>query len=259
MKRAIVSFEPELVYDPRRFDPARNLVVAWYDPASGKHHHFCEHFASAPRSARKLTAQTNAAGEFQKSEIWSLEADISYDHRQIDIDTARLDVLEFDQESGSMLATPVNVQIIVRSQRVLPRTVAPRGKPGPPTMDQILEDLLAALEAVQEESPELTDTEAREAMAAAVWHLFIAPQAGYKMPKTFFLDSARADGAVRRALQDYVRKAAKVAEESGLPSWRERLAALQNPQVASPGGYVYDDFFGWTDPGQYEANDVSQR
>ncbi len=259
MKHAIASFKLDLVFDSRRLDPELNLVVAWYDPASGMHQYYCDYFISDPRSAKKLAKYANAPGAFDRSELWSVEADISYDPEHIDIRTVRLDVLEFDQKSGSMLETPVNVQISVRSQSIIPKVAKKPGKTGRLTMDQILRDLLEALEAVQEKHPEITDTEVREAMSDAVWHLFIVPKVGFKMPKSFFLDSAKANRAVHKALKDYIGKAKKVSQESGVLSFRDRLAAFQNSHVGSPGGYSYDDFFGWTDPDQYEASGAPKR
>ena len=84
-------------------------------------------------------------------------------------------------------------------------------------MDEILLELLISLEAIGEEHPELYDTACREDMADPIFDGFISADPN-SSPYTF----------------------------------GKRLTAFQNPEVATPNGLPYDDFFGYTDPADYD-------
>jgi hypothetical protein len=116
-------------------------------------------------------------------------------------------------------------------------------------MDEILRELLDALERIGKEHGEIYDTEVRERMFDAVYTGFIEPHADYAAPARYGLYDASANEAVREALASYVARAAAKAEELGLETPRERLAAFQNPDVQTSDEQQYtDDFFGWMNP-----------
>jgi hypothetical protein len=250
MKRKIAQFDLELEFDPERFDPKDQLQVAWYDPKMGTHHDFCEHFTSEPRSATKLSSDSISNATFPTRELWTIEASIEYDPEHLDIETAQLDVLEFDQISGSMLETPKNVRITVRSKTVRDRPNKRKATTVKRTPEDALKSLLDSLGDIYERSPELLDTDVREALAEAIWKLFLMPQPDYTLPNTFYLDSAEANTGIRSALAEYTQAAGGFA----LDAFHERLAAFQNLDVVAENGFTYDEFFGWTNPDEYDAD-----
>lgn len=119
LKRAVATFDIEVEFDSAAFDSEDNLQVAWYDPSTGTFTDYCDQFTSEPRSAEKRTSEAISVGTFNQREQWSIEASIEYDPDIIDLDTARLDVLEFDQDAGEILPTPRNATIRIDSKVVL--------------------------------------------------------------------------------------------------------------------------------------------
>ena len=122
-------------------------------------------------------------------------------------------------------------------------------------MDEILLELLNALEAIGEKHPELYDTDCREDLAEPLFAGFIsaAPDSsGYKVPTNVGLFSDEGNQAAQAAIQAYIDKAVLLAAEFNLDTFHKRLAAFQNVDIATPHGRPYDDFFGWTDPADYD-------
>lgn len=107
-----------------------------------------------------------------------------------------------------------------------------------------LKGLLDALDVVAVNHEEVTDTEVRGHIRAAVHNGFIAPKAGFKLPRKFGMFSAAGDRAVRSVLQSFLDSpdVKRAAEE--LPTPQERLDAFQDITVQSANGNTYDEYFG---------------
>lgn len=114
-------------------------------------------------------------------------------------------------------------------------------------MEQLLLQLLKALEAIGEENEEIGDTECRDAMRAAVYHSFLLPKPGYRLPATFGLYSKKSNQLVREALAVYIKAAKAEAKKLDL-SFRGRLVAFQNAAIHTEDGTTSDEFFGYTPP-----------
>jgi hypothetical protein len=121
-------------------------------------------------------------------------------------------------------------------------------------MEDLLRNLLVALEEIGEEHEELYDSEVRERMSNAIMDGFVRLKPDSSLPKSFGMHSTNADNAVRTALAAYIQAAKAKAAELRLTAFRNRLDAFQNEDVASEEGNYFDDFFGWSNPDSFDAD-----
>jgi hypothetical protein len=117
----------------------------------------------------------------------------------------------------------------------------------------ILRRLLDRLDAIAEQHEEVGDTDVREAMSDAVFDGFLRRVAGFELPERFAMFSKEGDRLVRQALAEFLPAANRHAGEAGLASFHERLTAFQDSAVQSAAGSYYDDYFGWANPKDYDA------
>jgi hypothetical protein len=121
-------------------------------------------------------------------------------------------------------------------------------------MEELLRRLLNRLERVGNDHEELHDTECREQMSDAIMNGFVRASGADGLRNEFGLFSAEGNLAVREALLEYVERACAKAFALGLSGFHDRLAAFQNPNVASDGeGILSDDFFGYATPESFDA------
>lgn len=122
------------------------------------------------------------------------------------------------------------------------------------TMDTLLLELLRRLERLGEDHGELYDSETREQIGGIVMDGFVCRTPGFKMPERLGMLSEDADLELRRALDEYIQGADKLADEIGLSSFHARLAAFQNRTVrTNPAIDVgYEELFGHTPPEWYD-------
>jgi hypothetical protein len=107
-----------------------------------------------------------------------------------------------------------------------------------------LKSLLNQLDSIAEEHGEVTDTDVREQMYAAVHHGFIMQTPGYRVPKSYGLFEPEGDAAIQSALSNFIEAASFAAEREGLKTPQLRFDAFQDGSVLSDGGYPYDEYFG---------------
>jgi hypothetical protein len=119
-----------------------------------------------------------------------------------------------------------------------------QGRNKAPKLGQILRSLLEDLDRVSNVSEEISDTDVRERMWEAVEKAFINPRRGYVLPKEFGMFTQRGNARVREALRLFIQRASLWAGRNRVSSPKARLAAFQDPEVASRKGSHYDDFFG---------------
>jgi hypothetical protein len=116
-------------------------------------------------------------------------------------------------------------------------------------MDELLRELLNALDIIGQEHEEIYDSECREQMGNPIFNLFIKPNENYECPDYFALYSQKANQQVEIALTNYIHNASQLAYELGLNTFHQRLAAFQDNDVRSDLEKNYfDDFFGWSNP-----------
>jgi hypothetical protein len=122
-------------------------------------------------------------------------------------------------------------------------------------MDELLRNLLDALDLVGDAHEEIYDTECRVRMGDPIFFLFIKPKAEYVMSDNFGLNSDDANRQVKAAISHYIRVASERAQSEGLSTFHERLAAFQNGSVRSTKARNYfDDFFGWSNPANFDQD-----
>lgn len=121
-------------------------------------------------------------------------------------------------------------------------------------MESLLLELLRRLEHLGEEHGELYDSEAREQIGGIIMDGFVRREAAFRMPERLGMLTESADLALRSALADYIDGANTLAEQLGLTSFHERLAAFQNCAVrTNPAIAVdYEEWFGHTPPDWYD-------
>lgn len=122
-------------------------------------------------------------------------------------------------------------------------------------MDELLRQLLDALDEVAEEHEEIYDTECRERMGDPVFHLFLKPGSAVdRFPSDFGLFDEEANQRAHAALMRYVRDATALASRLGISTFHARLAAFQNGDVRSGAGNYFDDYFGWMNPASFDEH-----
>jgi hypothetical protein len=128
-------------------------------------------------------------------------------------------------------------------------------------MDQLLRELLEALEKIGAEHEELYDSEVRVQMSAAILNGFISPKTEYVLPASFGMYSEAANSDVRIALAVYIDAARSMAHDLRPSDFHGRLSAFQKEEVATRSGNYYDDFFGYWNPANFDAggNALSKR
>lgn len=105
-----------------------------------------------------------------------------------------------------------------------------------------LRDLLRTLATVCERDG-VQDTVSREALTEALFEGFVYQEAGYTLPRNFYMLTSAGNKGVRAALGRYIARASKTAREVGLTTPAQRLAAFKDPSVR-PDGRDFEDFFG---------------
>jgi hypothetical protein len=112
-----------------------------------------------------------------------------------------------------------------------------------------LRKLLDDLERIGDDHEELFDSEVRDAMGLAIFTAVIRPEPGAEFPTDYGMESAKANASVARAIAAYCDSVRH--EFQGL-SFKERLAAFQDPEVVTEEGNEFDDFFGWANPDDFD-------
>jgi hypothetical protein len=118
-------------------------------------------------------------------------------------------------------------------------------------MEQLLLELLTRLEAVGEYDESLFDTVVREKMGDPIFYGFIKPEPGYVLPDDYGMPEEE-NLRIKAALGSYIEGARSLAQDLGLRTFHERLAAFQNLAVRTERKNNYDDFFGWMNPDLFD-------
>jgi hypothetical protein len=122
-------------------------------------------------------------------------------------------------------------------------------------MDELLRNLLDALDVVGVAHGEIYDTVCREKMSDPIFFLFIKPQADYVISDDFGLNTDDANRQVKAAITRYIQDASEHAHKVGFNEFHQRLAAFQNGDVESTIARNYfDDYFGWMNPSDFDPD-----
>lgn len=114
------------------------------------------------------------------------------------------------------------------------------------TFDERYTEFLNALEDIEAEHDELTDTDVRERMHEAInWYFVWGHPMDGDFPQRYAMFSQEGDAWVAKAVRAFVEDACKIAAD--LKPGAERHAALENPNIESKAGNSYDWFLGSSD------------
>ncbi len=120
------------------------------------------------------------------------------------------------------------------------------------TMPELLLELLQELELIGIDNEEIYDTVCREKMGDPIWGLFICPVTEYKWADDFGLYSDIENQRVKQVLQTYIDNANRIVSNS-LTNFHQRLAAFQDESVETESRSLFDEFFGWANPDEFDA------
>jgi len=119
-------------------------------------------------------------------------------------------------------------------------------------MEQALRQLLARLEAIDEDHNGIGDTNVREHMGDDIRRGFLRLEPEFAPSGAYGLDP-EANRLVARSIARFVEAARVASERDGLTTFHKRLAAFQNPSVRTEDGSDYNDFFGVIDGARFDA------
>lgn len=123
-------------------------------------------------------------------------------------------------------------------------------------MEEALRTFLEQLEAIEEncDCEGFGDTICRDFMGDEILRGFLRLEPNFVPTGEYDLDPPKANKRVGKAIEKFVRTARKAAEREGLTTFHQRLAAFQNLEVRTAGGADYNDFFGYKDGSDFDAD-----
>ena len=104
----------------------------------------------------------------------------------------------------------------------------------PFTLYDAVTRLYYELTEIEADHDELTDTQVREALTEALWQGFVQPVPGYELPETFYMFTAAANEAVRRALAGFLECCGHVYPDELGPGDRADLLETVGDYIAAP-------------------------
>jgi hypothetical protein len=125
-------------------------------------------------------------------------------------------------------------------------------------MQALLLELLIGLEQIGNDHEDLFDSEVRERIGNAVMDGFVRCLPDFVLRSDLGLFQPDADTAVRDLIVRYTDDANALAADTGIVAFHDRLAAFQDPDVRTPEGNDYDEFFGHSPPDGYDEDGTVQ-
>ena len=124
-------------------------------------------------------------------------------------------------------------------------------------MEKALRQFLARLEAIEEEFEGLGDTNVREQMGEEIHRGFFRLKENFNPSGAYGL-SPEGNRRVSTTISRFVTAARAAAEEEGLHTFHQRLAAFQDDGVRTLDGSNFNDFFGVKEATWFDAdgNDI---
>jgi hypothetical protein len=110
-----------------------------------------------------------------------------------------------------------------------------------------VEKLFNALEGIGEAHEELYDTDVREQLAETLYFGFVWGHPLPEGPVTYGMFSTDADAAVAGAGSAFLKEAVLEANAEGIVVGERRHAAIQDANVVTKNGQMYDSFIGHSD------------
>ncbi|WP_143421463.1 hypothetical protein [Halovibrio salipaludis] len=110
-----------------------------------------------------------------------------------------------------------------------------------------IRSLYKDLESLSQKYEELMDTDIRESLHIVLNYFFVWGKGLDQLPISYGMFSLEGDQAVASVVNKFLSSVRSVPEIDKIPLGTERLALLQDPEIVTPGGCLYDEFIGHSD------------
>jgi hypothetical protein len=112
---------------------------------------------------------------------------------------------------------------------------------------EIVRAFFSELEQLSYQYKELTDTDVRETLHITLNYFFIWEKKHYKFPVNYCMFTREGNVAVAHIVESFLRAMNNCSSVASVPLGQARLDLLQNSDIKTPGGHLYDEFIGHVD------------
>ena len=113
--------------------------------------------------------------------------------------------------------------------------------------------LLNEFDRIAQTYEEIGDTDVREQIRDALNDGYVTPKDGFKLPETFGMFEAEGNAQVGAALRQFLAAANKIAaQRKNLQTAKGRLRSIQDENVTSDAGTLYDEYWGYVDEDEFD-------
>jgi hypothetical protein len=116
-----------------------------------------------------------------------------------------------------------------------------------PKIRELVLQFYNQLEGICQEHKELTDTDVRETLYAALNYYFIWGKPTDRLPVNYSMLSVKGNKDVADALEDFIKQAQEMATAEDIPVGQPRFEILQDDSITTKGGETYDLFIGFSE------------
>ena len=113
--------------------------------------------------------------------------------------------------------------------------------------------LLNEFDRIAQTYEEIGDTDVREQIRVALNDGYVTPKDGFELPETFGMFEAEGNAQVGAALRQFLAAANKIAaQRKNLQTAKGRLRSIQDENVTSDAGTLYDEYWGYVDEDEFD-------
>ena len=114
--------------------------------------------------------------------------------------------------------------------------------------------LLNEFDRIAQTYEEIGDTDVREQIRDALNDGYVTPKDGFELPETFGMFEPDGNAQVGAALRQFLAAANKIAaQRKNLQTAKGRLRSIQDENVTSDAGTLYDEYWGYVDEDEFDA------
>jgi hypothetical protein len=113
--------------------------------------------------------------------------------------------------------------------------------------------LLNEFDRIAQTYEEIGDTDVREQIRVALNDGYVTPKDGFELPETFGMFEPDGNAQVGAALRQFLAAANKIAaQRKNLQTAKGRLRSIQDENVTSDDGTLYDEYWGYVDEDEFD-------
>ena len=113
--------------------------------------------------------------------------------------------------------------------------------------------LLNEFDRIAQTYEEIGDTDVREQIRDALNDGYVTPKDGFELPETFGMFEPDGNAQVGAALRQFLAAANKIAaQRKNLQTAKGRLRSIQDENVTSDAGTLYDEYWGYVDEDEFD-------